>query len=403
MGLVAIAAIGVAAYGTTAAQRFLAGVRPLAKPSTPVHIGDALPLSVPDGFSIAVFADRVPGTRVLTRDPYGVLVVSQTSEGRIVALPDEDGNQIADGVESILEGLDLPHGIVFKCVHPEECALYVAEQHAVKRYRYDPAARSAQFEAIVVELPERGMHFTRTLLLHPDGIHLLTSVGSSCNACAEEDERRAAILATNLETAETRVFARGLRNTVFMTIHPVTGEVWGTDMGRDLLGDDLPPDEVNIIRKERDYGWPECFGAMVPDETVSSLPGTCEGTEPSIIDIPAHSAPLGLAFIPEEGWPEEYWHNLLVAYHGSWNRSVPTGYKIVRFSLDARGNPLPPQDFVTGFLAGGTLLGRPADILAEPGGTLFISDDRSGVIYRLYRTEPKNVSGNPTDQQTLMH
>ena len=171
-----------------------------------------------------------------------------------------------------------------------------------------------------------------------------------------------------------------------MAIHPVTGEIWGTDMGRDLLGDDVPPDEVNIIREGGNYGWPICYGKNIHDadfdkNTYIRNPCMEPFEQPSQIDIPAHSAPLGIAFIPEEGWPEEYWHDILVAYHGSWNRSVPTGYKIVR--IDEHGIA---TDFMTGFMDGGEVLGRPVGLLVEPGGALYISDDRAGVIYKVART-----------------
>ncbi|OHA06115.1 MAG: hypothetical protein A2934_02595 [Candidatus Sungbacteria bacterium RIFCSPLOWO2_01_FULL_47_10] len=170
----------------------------------------------------------------------------------------------------------------------------------------------------------------------------------------------------------------------------MTGSVFATEMGRDWLGDDLPPDEINIIRDGQNYGWPFCFGKRIIDEdfrgTVRFAPpdSACDRTEPSAIDLPAHSAPLGLSFIPEEGWPEEYWHDLLVAYHGSWNRSAPTGYKIARFKFDGAGNFESQEDFISGWLVPGGALGRPVDIMTEPGGVMYVSDDKAGVIYRIF-------------------
>jgi glucose/arabinose dehydrogenase len=202
------------------------------------------------------------------------------------------------------------------------------------------------------------------------------------------------VLSLNLATDESGVFARGLRNTVFMATDPVRGEVWGTDNSRDLLGDDIPPDEINILQKGRDYGWPLCYGQNVHDSDFDKKGSAaiCEGKAEAHIEIQAHSAPLGLAFIPEEGWPEEMGNDLLVAYHGSWNRSAPTGYKIVRFDLDQRsrapyGGPI---GFAAGFLPPtstdeGDAIGRPVDILAEPGGIAYVSDDRAGAVYRIAR------------------
>lgn len=359
----------------------------------PTPPADPLSFSVPEGFAVSLFSKDAPNARALTRDPQGRLVVSLTKSGKVVVLPDADNNKQADSTVTILEGLNNPHGIVFNCstTSGAPCMLYVAEEHAVKSYLYDPEHMTAALRETLAELPPRGGHFTRSLLLHPDGERLLVAVGSSCNMCNEEDPRRASILAVNLKTKEVTTFARGLRNTVFMATHPVSGEVWGTDMGRDLLGDNLPPDEVNILREGGNYGWPACYGKNIHDtefdtNTYIRAPCTEPFETPSHIDIPAHSAPLGIDFIPEEGWPEEYRFSTIVAYHGSWNRSTPTGYKLVRFPIDGRGNPLPEEDFMTGFIRDGEVIGRPVDVLIEPGGTMYVSDDKAGAVYRVYRT-----------------
>ncbi|KKS98039.1 MAG: Glucose/sorbosone dehydrogenase-like protein, partial [Candidatus Giovannonibacteria bacterium GW2011_GWA1_43_15] len=160
-----------------------------------------------------------------------------------------------------------------------------------------------------------------------------------CDVCDEKDQRRAKILSVNYDGADLKTFASGLRNSVFMAIHPVAGKVWATEMGRDFLGDNLPPDEINIIEEGKYYGWPYFYGKGIRDAAFE--PDVMFEQDPdrvgSYIDIPAHSAPLGLAFIPEEGWPQDWWYNLLVAYHGSWNKADPTGYKIARYKLDAEG------------------------------------------------------------------
>ncbi|MBI4093909.1 PQQ-dependent sugar dehydrogenase [Candidatus Kaiserbacteria bacterium] len=367
---------------------------PLSAPET-----ELLPFLLPEGFSARLYAENVPGARVLAHGPGAPLYASLTKEGRIVALLDENSDWEIERVVTVLDGLNNPHGIVFGCKDIEEshCSLYVAEEHRVSEYDFDPDTRAASNPRELAKLPSRGGHFTRTLLLHPDGERLLVSVGSSCNVCVEEDERRAAILAIDLATNETSVFASGLRNTVFMTTHYVTGDIWGTEMGRDHLGDDLPPDEINILTERnpstalraRNYGWPLCYGKQVRDSAFrSDTEFNCAQTAAPRIEIPAHSAPLGIAFIPEEGWPEEWWYDALVAYHGSWNRSTPTGYKIVRFPFDAEGNPEgAPVDFMTGFIdEQGGIIGRPVDILLEPGGVMYVSDDKAGKIYRITRT-----------------
>jgi glucose/arabinose dehydrogenase len=369
--------------------------------TAPVSEGEPLPFKVPGGFKISVFASGVENARVIAVDPIGTLLVSQPSEGRVVALPDADFDGFADKIVPVAEGLNRPHGIAFKCNdvnNPTVCTLYIAETNQVSEFSYDAKSYRAGDKKKIVDLPSDGynQHYTRTLLFMPvpNENTLLISVGSSCNVCLEGDDRRAKILAYDVVTKKTEVFARGLRNAVFAQIHPVTGKIWATEMGRDGLGDDVPPDEINIVEKGKNYGWPICYGKNNHDtdfdkNTYIRNPCMAPFEIPSHIDLQAHSAPLGLAFIPEEGWPEEYWHNLLVAYHGSWNRSVPTGYKIVRFKLKPDGSydgEPKAEDFITGFVnSDGKRIGRPVDIKVFPGGKIFISDDQAGVIYRVVR------------------
>lgn len=381
----ALLCIAAILFWTNRAQIF-ALIPLIQKPPALPPAGEPLPFSLPAGFTARLFADELPGVRVMVRDPRGTLLASLPGEGRVVALPDENGDGVADVVLDVISGLARPHGLAFVCA--QECLLYIAEEEAVRSYSYNDRTRKAALRETLALLPVDGGHSTRTLLPHPDGKQLLVAVGSSCNVCQERDERRAAILAIDLTTNDVNRFAHGLRNTVFFTVHPVTGEIWGTDMGRDLLGDDVPPEEINIIREGSWYGWPWFYGKNTEDLAFSpnARPSFAQEAIPSHIDMQAHSAPLGLAFIPEEGWPKEYWHDLLVAFHGSWNRTVPTGYKLVRIDLDAEGNFLGNiDDFMTGFTEGRTVLGRPVDVLAEPGGTLFVSDDRADAIYRITR------------------
>lgn len=358
----------------------------------PLPAGDIAPLTVPEGFVATIYARDIKGARVIARDPKGTLLVSLTSQGKVVALPDLSNDQKSDETITVLEGLKQPHGILVHCSDTGSgCVLYVAETGELKAYAYDADTYTATYRETLATFPTGSGHFTRTLLMHPDGKRLLASVGSSCNVCIESDERRATVMAIDLVTKQASVFATGLRNTVFMDLDPVTGEVWGTDNGRDIIGDDIPPDEVNIIRQGNNYGWPYCYADRVYDTDFNeSSPNACIVSTPPHIALQAHSAPLGLAFVPEEGWPEDMRSDLLVAYHGSWNRSEPTGYKVVRINLGDDRNPQGTSvDFVTGFLAPSApedeAIGRPVDLLAEPGGTVYVSDDRAGAIYRISR------------------
>jgi len=372
-------------------------------PPPPLPQGNQAPFTVPSGFIATIYSRETPGARVLTRDQKGTMLVSLTATGKVVALPDFDGNGVSDETRVVLEGLKQPHGILVHCpdtgngsVVQDDCTLYVAETGALKAYSYDADTMSASAGETLTPLPTGSGHFTRTLLMHPDGKRLLVSVGSSCNVCTEDDARRATILAYDLDTKVVSIFATGLRNTVFMATDPVKGEVWGTDNGRDILGDDIPPDEVNIIQEGKNYGWPICYGNRIYDTDFEKgdNENACAETLAPHIALQAHSAALGLAFIPEEGWPEGMRSDILVAYHGSWNRSEPTGYKVVRFDLnDNRVATSGAIDFMTGFLAEGAetdnAIGRPVGLLAEPSGSLYVSDDRAGAIYHISTLTPQ--------------
>ena len=352
---------------------------------------------LPQEFAIRVFAREVPHARVMVYDPAGAILVSETQEGRVVALWDADADSVAEKRQTIVSGLLNPHGLAFDCT-ALPCTLYVAEENAVRAYAYEAKTKKATNSRKIADLPSGDGHYTRTLLFMPSPNEhmLLISVGSSCNVCHEEDDRRAKILAYDTRTKKTEEYARGLRNAVFMAIHPVSGAIWATEMGRDGLGDDVPPDEINVVEKDKNYGWPICYGQNIHDSmfdknTYIRNPCMEPFETPAKIDLQAHSAPLGIDFVPEDpsggGWPEAWWYDAIVAYHGSWNRSVPTGYKLVRIPLDAHGNSEGPiTDFITGFMgADGKTIGRPAGVLVQPGGTLYISDDQAGIIYKISR------------------
>lgn len=354
-------------------------------------------LKVPKGFAISLFAKDLPGARTMLVMGSGILV-AQTSEGKITLVSDKDNDGIAETKKVILDKLNKPHGLA-EWGEGGQNYLYVAERDKLTRYNFDDD--KAYNSKKLVDLPSYSTdrHSTRSLLWapssEPDGYSntLLISVGSSCDVCVEKDDKQGTILSYNIITNKLEIYARGLRNAVFMTRNPVDGKVWATEMGRDGLGDNIPPDEMNIIEKGKNYGWPICYGKNIHDtefdkKTYIRNPCTEPDMIPSYIDLQAHSAPLGLSFIPEEGWPEDHWYNLLVSYHGSWNRTEPTGYKIARIKLDSKGKYLGTEDFITGWLdEKGKKNGRPADIQVVPGGTVYISDDNEGKIYKLYRTQ----------------
>lgn len=344
--------------------------------------GEAVRL--PPGFRIDVFARDLGRPRFLVADPRGTLLVSVPRSGQILALPDTDGDGRAEQPIPVIEGLDLPHGLAF-----HEGVLYVAETGRVIRVRYDPASRRAVGtpEVVVSTLPARGGHWTRTIAFGPDG-RLYVSVGSSCNVCEEQDPRRAAITRYNADGSGEARFATGLRNAVGLAFRPGTGELWATVNGRDWLGDDRPPELLTRVEAGGFYGWPYCIWEgerAVPDPDLGS-PERCRNVARPSLLYQAHSAPLGLAFYTGSQFPAEYRGNLFIALHGSWNRSAPTGYKVIRVRFDGSGPTA--EDFATGWLAGSRVRGRPVDIAVGPDGSLFVSDDAQGVVYRITYRAP---------------
>jgi glucose/arabinose dehydrogenase len=350
------------------------------------------PLKVPAGFHLSVFAEKLVNPRVLAFDPKGVLITSITSEGKIVALPSKTAlSGGADKTLVLASGLNKPHGLAFYC-KAAACKLYVGETDGVSVFDYDAENLKLSNKKKIIDLPAGGQHFTRTLLVLPSssGDRLLISLGSDCNVCIENDWRRASVLSANMDGGDLKTFASGLRNSVFMALEPRTGAVFATENGRDLLGDNVPPDEINIIKEGGDYGWPICYGKNIHDANFDKnvyIVDPCGDKTPNYISIQAHSAPLGLAFAPDS-WPAEYRNNLFVSFHGSWNRTVPTGYKVVRFVLNADGSfsgVNPEQiDFITGWLnSNGSVFGRPVGIAFDSAGNMFIADDKAGVIYKI--------------------
>src|SRR3989338_1924219 len=336
-----------------------------------------MPLKVPDNVKIEIFADKLPGARVMAFDGFGNLWVSRTSAGVVTMLEIKSGKVVSQN--DVLRKLNNPHGLAFD---PQNSgALYFAQEGKITRI----ATYSDDKGTKIADLPAGGGHFTRTLKFGPDG-RLYVSIGSSCNVCEEKDDRRAAIYSMKPDGSDFKQFASGLRNTVFFDWSYVDGRMWGTDMGRDNLGDNQPPEEINVLTEGKDYGWPVCYGQNIHDTNFDKkvyIQDPCNDKTPPAVEMQAHSAPLGLAFIPEEGWPEEYWYDLIVAFHGSWNRAVPTGYKLVRVKLDAKGNYESVEDFITGWFQGQNAMGRPVDVLTQSGGTMYVSDDKAGMIYKI--------------------
>lgn len=330
-------------------------------------------LTLPPAFKIDVFAGGLDKPRFMATSPDGVLFVTLIGSGKVVALPDKDNNGRADKTITYLQGLELPHGIAF-----HDGYLYVGETHQVIRIKYSGINKAPGPKEIIVPNIPTGGHFTRTVRFGPDS-KMYVSIGSSCNVCIEKDRRRAAIMRYNPDGTGGELFAQGLRNSVGIAWHPETEELWASDNGRDWLGDNLPPEEINVVKEGRHYGWPYCYGDRIPDKTLSK-PAFCKTTEPPVFEMQAHSAPLGIAFYTGKMFPTQYRGDLFVAFHGSWNRKEPTGYKVVRIVL-TNNKPVSIEDFVSGWLRGHSARSRPVDVHIGAGGQMYISDDRGGNIF----------------------
>ncbi len=340
----------------------------------------SIPFQLPSGFTIHIFAQGLGNPRDLQFTPGGTLLVSNPTANQVLVLPDTNHDGLADSQKVIIKGENHVHGLAF--YHEK---LYIADVDKVVRYAWDEKNLEATKDRVLFLLPSNNDHNNRTLTFNDSG-QLFISLGSTCNVCREAPEQGGSVLISNSEGVTPRIFATGLRNAPFTLVNSKTGELWGTEMGRDYLGDTTPPDEINIIKEGKDYGWPNCYGDRIHDtafDTNQYIRDPCSSSEQPIFEIPAHSAPLGLTFINSPQFPPDWQGDLLVAYHGSWNSSVPVGYKVVHMKVN--GNSITgSDDFLTGFLQGHTnnsSLGRPVDLAFDTQGNLYISDDKAGAVY----------------------
>ena len=336
------------------------------------------PLQTLEGWEVSILADGLPSARDIAEDFRGNLWVSQRKEGTVSLLTFGPDGELVD-VSPVLRGLDKPHGLAFDPDEPFD--LYVATETQILRVR---TYSGAPLERIA-DLPKGGRHTTRSLAFGPDG-RLYVSIGSTCDVCREKNPEHGSIISMEKDGSDRRFVARGLRNAVFITFDEgfVPGRLWVTEMGRDNLGDDLPPDEVNLIDLSEsvgDYGGAICYGTRVHDSEFDKnqyIRDPCEDTRAPVVNLPAHVAPLGLEFMPDG--------SLLVALHGSWNSSIPVGYEVIRMKAGPLGYQYDEKEvFLTGFLKGGAAIGRPVDVLVASDGTVYISDDKAGVIWKMER------------------
>ncbi len=335
-------------------------------------------IQLPPGFQINVYARGVSGARSMTRGSEGTLFVGSRGDGAVYAVLDRDGDQQAEEVLTLVTELNTPNGVAFR-----DRDLYVAETHRVWRYRdIESHLRSPpQPELILDNLPKDRRHSWRFIAFGPDG-WLYVPVGAPCNACRPADERYASMLRMRPDGTGLEVFARGIRNTVGFDWRPETEELWFTDNGRDWLGDDRPPDELNRASGAGlHFGYPYCHGGDIPDPEFGQERG-CQEFTPPARKLGPHVAAIGMRFYSGDMFPEEYRNQILIAEHGSWNRAEPLGYRLSLVRLE-KGQVTAYEVFAEGWLQGGRPWGRPVDVLVMPDGALLVSDNQASVIYRI--------------------
>jgi glucose/arabinose dehydrogenase len=337
-------------------------------------------LSVPAGFTVAYFAQDLAGVRFMAVSPAGDVYASQPGKGRIVRLPDANHDGKADSTVVVATGLNQPHGLAF-----HKGFLYVANTDGVVRLSLGANGKATGAPVSVNNYPAGGGHWTRTIVFGADSA-MYVAIGSSCNLCVEQTPERAAVLKFNEDGSGKRVYAMGLRNAVGLAVNPATGALWASQNERDNIApnyEDLPPEEINIVTDGADYGWPYCYGNRIPNPEYNDA-ARCANTVAPALAMQAHSAPLGMSFLAKAStFPADYQGDLLVAFHGSWNRSTPTGAKVVRVHV-ANGKPVSVEDFITGWQqSNGSRWGRPVDVVVAADGSVLVSDDDSGAIYRV--------------------
>jgi len=359
--------------------------RPPQVPATEERIAA---LKVADGFTVTVFAKGLGKPRMMAVSPEGrVYITRRGEEGDVLMLQDKDGDGIAEEPKTVLS-LPHVHGIAIR-----EGIAYLAAIREVYTAQIREDGSFGPLEKLYSDLPDAGQHPNRTLAFGPSGSFYL-SVGSTCNAAPEPNPESATLIELDTTGKVRRIHATGLRNTIGFAWHPETLKLYGVDHGIDWLGDDAQREELNELKSGKAYGWPYVFEDGKPnparnpmEDTGKSWEEYAKGCESSLLTLEAHSAPMAMLFPSAKQFPKSFNGDALVTLHGSWNRSTASGYKVVRLRFE-NGEPKAFEDFVSGFFEEGdkTQFGRPCGLAEWVDGTILMSDDSGGVIYRIWHS-----------------
>lgn len=337
-------------------------------------------INLPSGFSISVWAN-VPDAHAMALGDKGTVFVGSKSAGNVYAITENEGKR---QIRIIASKLKMPAGVAF-----HDGALFVSSVNKILRFENieNQLDQPAQPHIITADYPKETYHGRRFIGFGPDG-WLYVPIGSTCNACELNLDQQALITRIRPDGSNYEIFAKGVRNTEGFDWHPVTKELWFTDISREWMGDNLPPDELNHAPKQDlHFGFPYCHGKEVADPKLGAK-HDCNKFIPPAAELDPHVAPMGIRFYTGEMFPSEYRNNIFIAEHGSWNRSKKIGYRIERVQLDNASKIAKKEIFAEGWLQENEAWGKPVDVLVMPDGALLISDEMAGVIYRISYDKP---------------
>jgi len=344
-------------------------------------------LKTPPGWQVELAASGLGKPRMLYTSSTGKVYVTRRDGGDVLLLEDKDQNGKFENLITVVSEFKGVHGITMK-----DNWMYLCNSNEVRRYPVKPDGTLNIYgkETLIKDLPDGGQHPNRTMDFGPDGM-LYISIGSLCNDCKESDKETAVMLQVDPKNWSRKLYASGLRNTIGFDWHPQTKELWGIDNGGDAKGSDWPPEEVNQIKQDADYGFPYAYGKREVDKSREDPAGNTKeavvkNTEPSVLELTAHMAPIAFTFFRgAANIPADWSGDGLVAWHGSWNADKPVGFKVQRIHFE-NGKAVKAEDFLTGFLQGESRFGRPAGITVSKEGIIYISDDASGNIYAVRKS-----------------